>query len=285
MPLNRSSNTKRVLCLLGTRPEVIKFAPVLRQLAGAKRRIATIVVASGQHTDLLHPLARLFDLQIHHDLPAIAKGQAPASICRQIVQRLLPVLDQEHPGLVLVQGDTSTALAGSIAAAQRRIPLGHIEAWACAQEIWLLPFPEEFNRRTISSLATSTTLQPPAGTGTHLFREGVADSNIFLTGNPGIDSLLEILHHSRPTLHLEQLLGKTAQQKRIIFTAHRRENFGEPLAAYAKALRKWIDRNPDVSVIFPRHPNPEVSAATRALEKHPRIHITPAMGVMEISST
>jgi UDP-N-acetylglucosamine 2-epimerase len=266
---------KKVLCLFGTRPEVIKFAPVVRQLERAGSRVEAVNVASGQHAELLYPMARFFDLRIHHDLHAMEPGQPPAMVCRRIVERLLPVLDLEHPSVVMVQGDTSTALAGSIAGSLRGIPVGHIEAGLRSGNL-AAPFPEEGNRRTISALAAYHFAATRSNRQT-LLREGVAGARVFLTGNPGVDSLLDVLHHSTPTAQLEQTLRNTANQKRIVLTAHRRENFGAPLAAYAKALRKFVEAHQDVAVIFPRHPNPEVAAATRVLQGHPRIHITKAM--------
>ena len=119
---------KKVLSLFGTRPEVIKFAPILRHLEREGSQIQAINVLSGQHTDLLYPLNGFFKLRIDHDLHAMRSNQSPAAVGRRIVQRLLPVLDQERPDIILVQGDTSTALAGSLAGTMRRIPVGHVEA-------------------------------------------------------------------------------------------------------------------------------------------------------------
>jgi len=119
---------KKVLSLFGTRPEVIKFVPILRHLEREGSQIQAINVLSGQHTDLLYPLNGFFKLRIDHDLHAMRSNQSPAAVGRRIVQRLLPVLDQERPDIILVQGDTSTALAGSLAGAMRRIPVGHVEA-------------------------------------------------------------------------------------------------------------------------------------------------------------
>src|SRR5689334_1427411 len=116
---------KKVLSLFGTRPEVIKFAPILRQLEKPGLQMQAVNVLSGQHTDLLYPLTRFFNVRTDHDLHAMQSNQSPATLARRIVRRLLPVLDQERPDLILVQGDTSTALAGSLAGAIRRIPVGH----------------------------------------------------------------------------------------------------------------------------------------------------------------
>jgi len=176
---------KKVLSLFGTRPEVIKFAPILRHIEREGSQIQAINVLSGQHTDLLYPLNGFFKLRIDHDLHAMRSNQSPAAVGRRIVQRLLPVpvLDQERPDIILVQGDTSTALAGSLAGAMRRIPVGHVEAGLRSGNL-NAPFPEESYRRMITRLATYH-FAPTYLNRDTLLREGVANENIFLTGNRG----------------------------------------------------------------------------------------------------
>jgi UDP-N-acetylglucosamine 2-epimerase (non-hydrolysing) len=267
---------KKILSVFGTRPEVVKFAPILRCLEASAQRVQAINVASGQHADLLQPLVRYFSIRIHHDLSVSGpqKSDHDASP-RRIMQRLLPVLDREQPDLILIQGDTSTALAGTIAGRTRRIPVGHIEAGLRSGDL-AAPFPEEAHRRIISRLATYH-FAPTCANRDVLVHEGVGKDSIFLTGNPGVDSLLAVLKHSTPSAGLKQLLATTRNYKRIVLTAHRRENFAGPLEACFTVLRRFIDTHQDVVVIFPVHPNPALSEPSNILRGHPRIHLTGAM--------
>jgi UDP-N-acetylglucosamine 2-epimerase (non-hydrolysing) len=266
---------KKVLSLFGTRPEVIKFAPILRQLERTGSQIQAINVASAQHTDLLYPLSGFFKLRIDHDLHAMPSNQSLAAVRRRIVRRLLPVLDRERPDIILVQGDTSTALAGSIAGAMRRIPVGHVEAGLRSGNL-AAPFPEESYRRTITRLAKYH-FAPTGLNRDTLLREGVASENIFLTGNPGIDSLLSVPGDSTCTPGIERILAATQDHKRIVLTAHRRENFGPVMDGHFRTLRRFTEAHEDVAVIFPMHPNPAISASACILRGHPRIHLMGAL--------
>jgi UDP-N-acetylglucosamine 2-epimerase (non-hydrolysing) len=267
---------KKVLSLFGTRPEVVKFAPILRCIEASAPRVQAINVASGQHTDLLYPLVRYFSIRVHHDLSlSKPQGSNQDALPHRIVQRFLPVLDREQPDLILIQGDTSTALAGAMAGRTRNIPVGHIEAGLRSGDL-AAPFPEELNRRMISRLATYH-FAPTCSNRDVLIHEGVAKDSIFLTGNPGVDSLLAVLKSSAPTAGLKRLLASTHSYKRIILTAHRRENFAGPLEACFKVLRRFVDTHPDVVVIFPVHPNPALSEPSKILGGHPRILMTGAM--------
>lgn len=266
---------KKVLSLFGTRPEVIKFAPILRQLEKPGLQMQAVNVLSGQHTDLLYPLTRFFNVRTDHDLHAMQSNQSPATLARRIVRRLLPVLDQERPDLILVQGDTSTALAGSLAGAIRRIPVGHVEAGLRSGNL-AAPFPEELHRRMITRLATYH-FAPTSSNRDTLLAEGVANEHIFLTGNTGIDSLLNVARNSTGTPQLERVLAATRNYKRIVLTAHRRENLGHVMDAYFRTLRCFAETHDGVALIFPVHPNPAISPSTYILRGHPRIHVTGSM--------
>src|SRR5262245_9673599 len=149
--MSRPPQTRTVLTVFGTRPEVIKLAPVLRALGETGLR--SVVVSSGQHADLVQPFVELFGLRIDHDLRLMRPGQTPSEVCSRVLTALDPVLAAEQPDLVLVQGDTTTALAAALAAFHRRVPVGHVEAGLRSGDP-LSPFPEEMNRRLISRLAT-----------------------------------------------------------------------------------------------------------------------------------
>src|SRR5215468_460888 len=179
-----------ILTLFGTRPEVIKLAPVVHALE-ATPGLRSVVVSSGQHRELLRPFVDLFRLRVDHDLQLMQPGQTPSQVCARALTALDPILAEERPDVVLVQGDTTTALAGALAAFHRRIPVGHVEAGLRSGDP-LNPFPEEMNRRLISRLATFHFAATPRNRAT-LLAEGVNPNTVFLTGNPVVDALQTIL--------------------------------------------------------------------------------------------
>jgi UDP-N-acetylglucosamine 2-epimerase (non-hydrolysing) len=263
---------KKILTIFGTRPEVIKLAPIIRHLTSYAKIFQTINVASGQHTDLLYPFVRLFDIHIDYDLRIMGNDQTPNQVCSRVLASLDPILGQERPDLILIQGDTTTALAGALAGFHRRIPVGHVEAGLRSGNSQS-PYPEEMNRRLISRLATYH-FAATARNRENLITEGVPEQNIFLTGNPVVDSLLAIMKISNPSPSLASLLDDTAEMKRIVLTTHRRESFGEIMAENLQVLRQFVDAHEDTALIFPVHPNPSVQRPTFTyLSDHPRIRL------------
>jgi UDP-N-acetylglucosamine 2-epimerase (non-hydrolysing) len=270
------TSEKKILTIFGTRPEVIKLAPVIQHLTSYPDKFQTINIASSQHTDLLYPLVRFFDLRIDYDLRVMELNQTPNQVCSRVLASLDPILGQEQPDLILVQGDTTTALSGALAGFHRCIHVGHVEAGLRSGNSQS-PFPEEMNRRLISRLATyhfaATTRNRE-----NLVAEGVPEQNIFLTGNPVVDSLTAILKNSQPSPSLESLLEETRELKRIVLTTHRRESFGEVMAENLKVLREFVDGHEDIALIFPVHPNPSVQKpAAIYLSGHPRIRLVPPL--------
>jgi UDP-N-acetylglucosamine 2-epimerase (non-hydrolysing) len=262
----------KVMTVFGTRPEAIKLAPVIRELEVAAKAIRTVNVTSTQHTDLLYPLVRLFNIRLDHDLRAMRPNQTPNQLCSRVLNALDPVLRQERPDLLLVQGDTTTALAGALAAFQHEIPVAHVEAGLRTNDP-RSPFPEEMNRQLITRLATYH-FAATDGNRQTLLAEGVAEENIFVTGNPVVDSLKAILKLAPVTPAIENLLRITTAQRRIILTTHRRESFGATMADNLRAIRSFVERHEDVALIFPVHPNPAVAGAARSiLSGHPRTHL------------
>jgi UDP-N-acetylglucosamine 2-epimerase (non-hydrolysing) len=267
---------KKILTIFGTRPEVIKLAPIIQHLTSCAKIIQTINIASAQHTDLLYPFVRLFRIRIDYDLQVMGYDQTPNQVCSRVLASLDPILGQERPDLILVQGDTTTALSGALAGFHRRIPVAHVEAGLRSGNSQS-PYPEEMNRRLISRLATyhfaATTRNRE-----NLITEGVPEQNIFLTGNPVVDSLTAILKISQPSSSLASLLDDTAELKRIVLTTHRRESFGHVMAENLKVLRQFVDSHEDVALIFPVHPNPSVEGpACTYLSDHPRIRLIPPL--------
>lgn len=248
------------------------MAPVIRELNTAAKMIRTVNVASTQHTDLLHPLIRLFNISIDHDLQAMQPNQTLNQLCARLLSSLDPVLRLEQPDVILVQGDTTTALAGALAGFHHEIPVAHIEAGLRSYDLEC-PYPEEMNRQLITKLA-SYHFAPTTSNRDTLLAEGVAAEKIFVTGNPGVDSLKAILKLAPVSPAVETLLEMTAGQKRIVLTTHRRESFGAPMSDNLRVVRAFVESHSDVALIFPVHLNPSVaSAAQTILSGHPRIHL------------
>lgn len=264
---------KIVLTLFGTRPEVIKLAPVLHHLEQKHRSVRAINVASGQHVDLLYPFIELFGIRVNHHLQLVRIDENPEALCRLISAELHTLIDSgDTPDLILVQGDTTTALAGASVGHERGIPVAHVEAGLRSGNLWS-PYPEEIHRRLITRFATyhfaATTRNRDA-----LLLEGIDERFIFVTGNPIVDALQMVLENRKP-FGSPQLLAKIANRKCIVLTTHRRESFGKLLAENLTVLRNFVQEHEDVILVFPMHPNPNVCRpASQILAGNPRIVIT-----------
>lgn len=267
------STQPRILLVFGTRPEVIKLAPVIAALERQRRAFRTVNVSSGQHPDLLAPFVRLFGLRVDHDLQVMRPGQPLTALFARVLTGLDAILEAERPDAVLVQGDTTTAAAAALAAFHRRIPVGHVEAGLRTDDP-LSPFPEETNRRLVTRLARWHF----AGTRNHvrtLRREGVPRDTIRLTGNPVVDALRRIGTAGPRSPRVQAILDATRGLKRVVLTTHRRESFGGVLEGNLRVLRAFVARRPDTALVFPVHPNPSVRAAAEAvLANSDRVHLT-----------
>ena len=262
----------RVLTLFGTRPEVIKLAPVIRALSARHETFENINVSSSQHTSLLYPFTATFGIRIDHDLEVMRPNQAPGEVCARVLSALSVLLDEEKPQLLIVQGDTTTALAGALAGFYKKIPVGHVEAGLRSGDP-VSPFPEEMNRRLISRLAALHFAATEYNRQT-LVAEGIPESSIFVTGNPVVDSLQHILGSPRRGPQLDDIIEATRQWRRLVLTTHRRESLGPVMRENLAVLRLFVEKHDDVALIFPVHPNPSVVEATeRVLKGHPRIFL------------
>jgi UDP-N-acetylglucosamine 2-epimerase (non-hydrolysing) len=249
---------------------------VLRALA-ARAEVATLQVASSQHVELLHPFATELGVRIDRDLRVMQAGQSPAEVAARVLAGMDPLLAAERPDFVLVQGDTTTAMAGALAAFQRGIPVGHVEAGLRTGDA-SSPFPEEMNRRLITRLA-SLHFAPTEHNARTLRAEGVAESRIAVTGNPVVDALHEILESRKPGEEIVAALRPLSDTKLVALTAHRRESFGALMQENLRVLRRFVDRHADVSLAFPVHPNPEVRRPTEAmLAGAPRVLLLEPLG-------
>lgn len=271
---NRSQETvdrrRKILVLFGTRPEAVKLAPVVHELK--KKFFQTVVVSSSQHKQLLKPFLKTLKIETDFDLKVMKKNQTPSEVCARVLAKLDVILTAEKPDLILVQGDTTTTLAGALAGFYRKISVGHIEAGLRSGNR-NSPFPEEMNRRIISQIAAFH-FAATEENRRNLLAEAVPTDKIFVTGNPVVDSLQYILKHLRPGAKIEKLIEQTDSLKRILLTTHRRESFGATLAGNLKVLRDFVEKRKDVCLTFPVHPNPNVRSLTdEILAGIDRVHL------------
>jgi UDP-N-acetylglucosamine 2-epimerase len=251
----RHSAPLRVLSVLGTRPEAIKMAPVIRAVASRPESFTSLVCVTGQHRDMLDQIMRVFKLSADVDLDIMRAGQVPSEVASRVLAAMPGVFRDTRPDLVLVQGDTTTTMATSMAAFLHQIPIGHIEAGLRTDNI-AQPFPEEMNRR-VTSLVTALHFPPTQRSREALLREGVPDSNIIVTGNTVIDALLQ---SRRPDFRFSvpALAALDPARRVVLVTLHRRESFGAPMRSVCQALRTVAERHPEITFVLPMHRNPSV---------------------------
>jgi UDP-N-acetylglucosamine 2-epimerase (non-hydrolysing) len=270
---------KKILVVFGTRPEVIKLAPVVARAAETDTLLAE-VLATAQHRELLDQAAELFGLRPDYDLDVMTKDQTPADVCARVIAGAGEIIQKAAPDAVVVQGDTITAFAGGLAAFYAGVPVAHVEAGLRSFDI-KNPFPEEVNRALISRFA-SFNFCPTENARQNLLRERVANETIFVTGNTVVDAIRDRIDDE--FLHDPDRLGGVDPKKVrvILVTAHRRESFGEPMEEVFRSLVEIVDQRPDVHVVFPVHPNPRVvELAKRILVDHPRIHLVAPLGYLD----
>ena len=274
------SEIRRVLTLFGTRPEVIKLAPVVRALEARPRRFQTLNVASGQHADLLHPFARELSLRIDVDLEVASERQSTAEVCRRVLEMLPSLLARERPDVLLVQGDTTTAFAGALAGFYQGVAVGHVEAGLRSGDIGS-PYPEEMNRRLITQLASFHFAATEYNAET-LRSEGVSEGRIAVTGNPVVDAVSWALADTTPSERVLEIVRRAGERKLIVLTTHRRESFGAVMGERLKVLRRFIERHSDTALVFPVHLNPAVQeCARRELADAQRIHCMEPLEYLE----
>lgn len=259
----------RVMVVMGTRPEAIKLCPVIARLQHTTPAFQTTVVITHQHERMLDQVLEVFAVRPDYDLRLMRNNQTLTEVAWKLLRRLDPILVEVQPDLVLVQGDTITACLAGLASYYRRTPVAHVEAGLRTGDPYN-PFPEEVNRRLLGVLASLHFAPTPRAVAT-LKGEGVPEERIHLTGNTVVDALLTILTQKPPPKNLDDL---GLRGRVLLVTAHRRENFGEPLRAICQALHVLVDRNPDVEVVFPVHLNPNVREIVFAvLGGKTRIHL------------
>lgn len=268
---------KTVLLIFGTRPEAVKMCPLVRKLK-EYATFRTLVCVTGQHREMLDDVLKCFSVEPDFRLDVFSAGQSLTDLYARILADVGALLSVCSPDLVLVHGDTATALASALAAFLCKIPVGHVEAGLRSGDLGA-PFPEELNRSAIA-LFSELDFAPTDSARENLLAVGKPQSRIFVTGNTGIDALRFTVREGFTHPLVEEGNGK-----RILFlTCHRRENLGEPIRRIFRAVLRIADAFPDVRVICPIHKNPSVREAEREVfgkGKHPHIFITESLGTVE----
>ena len=261
--------TRRVAVVVGTRPEAIKLAPVITALQD-EPGVDVRTIASAQHRELLDQTLALFDLRADVDLDLMEADQQLAAFVARAIEGVSTALAALAPDFVVVQGDTNTAMAAALAAFYLGIPVAHVEAGLRSRDR-RRPFPEEINRRLVSTLADLHFAPTPAARD-NLLAEGVADQDIVVTGNTIVDALESIdVRGTYDDPSLAFLHGNDVPL--ILLTAHRRESFGPPLQRICRAVQRIV-RGHDVEVVYPVHPNPNVREVVHdALGGEPKVHL------------
>ncbi len=261
----------KIMSILGTRPEAIKMAPLILE-AQKNDLIESQLCVTSQHREMLDRVLDIFKLKPDFDLNIMAQSQTLTDITTKALVGMEDVFKREKPDLVLVHGDTTTTFAGALAAFYAKVPVGHVEAGLRSFDKYQ-PYPEEINRRLVSSLA-DLNFAPTGLARQNLLNEGVSDKTIYVTGNTAIDCFKYTLDENH--VFTEDKLNHIdyASKKVIVMTAHRRENLGEPLENICRAVRKIVDDNAECELVYAVHPNPAVvKTAYRYLDKHERIHL------------
>jgi UDP-N-acetylglucosamine 2-epimerase (non-hydrolysing) len=288
----------KVLSVFGTRPEAVKMAPVVRELAHTPN-VESRVCVTAQHRQMLDQVLDLFNIKPEYDLDLMRDNQTLAEISSAIFRELDPVLSDFNPEWVLVQGDTTTVAITALLSYYRRIRVGHVEAGLRTHDKWA-PFPEEINRR-VAGVVADLHFAPTEWTKRNLLREGIDEKSIAVTGNPVIDALQYVAQQPEPK-EITKLLGDSgignrksemgvhATKRLILVTAHRRENFGQPLEDVCLALKSLASRG-DVEIVYPVHLNPNVQGTVNRLLKDtehimllPPLDYLPLVGLMKRST-
>jgi UDP-N-acetylglucosamine 2-epimerase (non-hydrolysing) len=262
MTIGRSRKQIKVLVVLGTRPEAIKLAPVIMELRRHKERIHTVVCATGQHREMLQQVLKTFALNPDFNLNVMKTNQSLADVTSAVLTGMDGVLEREKPDMTLVQGDTTTTMAASLAAFYRRIPVGHVEAGLRTGDRYN-PFPEEINRRLATHIADFH-FAPTELSRRNMLQEGVSEDRILVTGNTVVDAVYYVVANLQalaPRVVPEVLDGK----RLILVTAHRRESFGCGIRKICEALRRLSLSRSDILIMYPVHLNPNVQDPVRTI--------------------
>jgi len=266
---------KKIVCIVGTRPEVIKMAPVILKVKAQPDAFDLRVVATAQHRELMDQALSVFAVTPDADFNLMQPNQTLTRTTCRALEGLAEYFAQFRPDIVLAQGDTTTVMAAAVACFYAQTAFGHVEAGLRTGNLYE-PYPEEFNRR-IAGLTARYHFAPTASAADNLLKEGIGEDQVFVTGNTGIDALLYALRHTQPP---PKPLPDGAPY--VLLTCHRREIFGHQIREVFEAVKAFALRHPEVHIWYPAHPNPEVQTPARDIFKAvPNVLITAPLGYIE----
>ncbi|GGI41239.1 non-hydrolyzing UDP-N-acetylglucosamine 2-epimerase [Mammaliicoccus stepanovicii] len=266
---------KKIMTIFGTRPEAIKMAPLVLALKN-EPELEPIVVVTAQHREMLDSVLETFNITPDFDLNIMKQGQTLSEVTSRVLGGLESVIQEAKPDMILVHGDTTTTFAGSLAAFYNEVAIGHVEA---GLRTWnkYSPFPEEMNRQMTGVLA-DLHFSPTEQSKNNLLHENKKSSSIVVTGNTAIDALSTTVNEN----YKSKIIARHEGKRIVLLTAHRRENIGKPMENIFKAVRRIVEEEEDVVVVYPMHKNPKVrSIANEVLSDHKRIELIEPLEVID----
>ena len=265
----------KVMTIFGTRPEAIKMAPLVKELE-SRKEIKSIVCVTAQHREMLDQVLNIFKIKPDYDLNIMKQGQSLSEITSRVLLGLEEVIKKEEPNIILVHGDTTTTFAGALAAFYNKVDIGHVEAGLRTYNKYS-PFPEEANRIMVDRI-TDMYFAPTEVSKNNLLKENIDESKIYVTGNTAIDAMKYTISDN----YENSIFDWVGDSKLILLTAHRRENLGEPMYNIFKAVKRLVNDNKDIKVIYPIHLNPLVrKIANEVFEDNDRIKLIEPLEVVD----
>ncbi|MDZ5471806.1 UDP-N-acetylglucosamine 2-epimerase (non-hydrolyzing) [Bacillus sp. 31A1R] len=266
----------KVMTIFGTRPEAIKMAPLILELNKQTEHFESIVTVTAQHREMLDQVLHIFNINPNYDLNIMKDRQTLIDITTRVLQGLDEIMKEVKPDIVLVHGDTTTTFIASLAAYYNQIVVGHVEAGLRTHNKYS-PFPEELNRQ-LTGVIADLHFSPTKKAAGNLLQENKQPDSIFITGNTAIDALSTTIRDE----YEHEVLRNLGEDRLILLTAHRRENQGEPMRNMFRAIKRIIEEQKDVQVVYPVHLNPVVrELASEILGNDPRIHLIEPLDVID----
>ncbi len=266
---------KKIMTIFGTRPEAIKMAPLVKAIENDEQ-LEVCVVVTAQHREMLDAVLKTFDIVPDYDLNIMKEGQTLSEITSKSMIELESIIKHVKPNMVLVHGDTATTFSGSLAAFYNQVPIGHVEAGLRSYDKYS-PYPEEMNRQMVGVL-TDIHFAPTFNARKHLLDEGKDINSVVVTGNTAIDALNYTVNDD----YHSDILNRHKNKRILLLTAHRRENIGEPMEHIFKAVRKLVDEDESLVLVYPVHMNPKVrDIAQHILGNHDRIELIEPLDVLD----
>ncbi|WP_099190053.1 non-hydrolyzing UDP-N-acetylglucosamine 2-epimerase [Tepidibacter mesophilus] len=252
----------KVMTVFGTRPEAIKMAPLVKKM-DKNDNIDSIVCVTAQHREMLDSVLKIFDIKPKYDLNIMKHGQTITDVTNRVLKELESVIANDRPDILLVHGDTTTTFSASLAAFYNKVPVGHVEAGLRSGNIYS-PYPEEMNRK-LTGMISSIHFAPTDGNKENLLKENINEDKICITGNTVIDALLSVIDEDYKFNNKDIDDIDYDNNKVILLTCHRRENWGKPMEDIFKAIKRVVQDNENVEVIFPMHLNPKVRDCAKSI--------------------